>query len=215
MTDAKTPPDRDVTSTAFADGEGAVGGVVLAAGRGERFEDGNKLLAHVEDEPLVRHSVRSLLDSELAEVVVIVGHEAEAVRRALAGLDVTFQHNEDYAEGQSTSVRAGVEVARERGWDAIVFTLGDMPFVRPGTVDALREAYASGTGTIVAASYEGERGNPVLFDAEHYDALAAVTGDRGGRRLIEEEEHSVLVETADPGVVRDVDYEGDLERYTD
>ncbi|WP_435181220.1 nucleotidyltransferase family protein [Halorussus sp. AFM4] len=214
MTSERMPTDLDVTSNVFTDGEGAVGGVVLAAGVSERFEDGNKLLATVTDEPIVRHSVQSLLDSELAEVVVVVGHEAEAVRDALDGLDVMFRHNEDYAEGQSTSVRVGVETALERGWDGVVFALGDMPFVASDTVDALRDAYVAGVGTILAPSYEGKRGNPVLFGSEHFDVLSDVTGDRGGRRLIEEHEDAALIETEDVGVVRDIDRERDIQRYT-
>lgn len=197
------------------DGGRAVGGVLLAAGMGTRFEGGNKLLAAVDGIPLVRRSARTLLDSNVAEVVIVTGHEAGAVRDALADLDVAFRHNPAYADGQSTSVRAGAAAARERGWDAAVFALGDMPAVDPDSVDALLSAYDAGAGTILAAAHDGRRGNPVLFNAAHFDALADVDGDRGGRDLVETHDDAALVETSDPGVLRDVDDETDLEALDD
>jgi molybdenum cofactor cytidylyltransferase len=208
-------PPADADERDRSEETAAVGGVLLAAGRSTRFEGGNKLLAEVDGVPVVRRAAETLCRSAVDEVAVVVGHEAGRVEAALDGLDVSVLRNESYDEGQSTSVGTGVEVARRDGWDAVVFALGDMPFVRPGTVDALRTAYEAGDGTIAAAAYEGKRGNPVLFGAEHYDALSAVTGDRGGRRLIEEHEDAALVETDDPGVVSDVDDEADLDRYAE
>lgn len=186
-----------------------VGGVLLAAGSSSRFEHGNKLLAEVDGEPIVRHAARSLLGSSLADVVVIVGYQAEAVRAALEGLDLSFRVNEDYADGQSTSVARGVAVARERGWDAVVFGLGDMPWVEPATVDALLSAYADDVGPVLAPAYEGRRGNPTLFDARYFDALAAVSGDKGGREILEAEGQFLSVD--DRGVLRDVDRTEDLD----
>lgn len=198
-----------------SDDPSTVGGVLLAAGESTRFESGNKLTATVDDTPIVRRSAESLVESRLDEVVAVVGHEEAAIRDELSSLDVSFLANQHYQEGQSTSVRAGVEAAQTRAWDATLIALGDMPFVNAETIDALVSAYLSGRGTIVVAAYEGKRGNPVLFDAEHYEPLTDVTGDKGGRRLIEGHEDSVLVETDDPGTVRDVDYEADIEEYTE
>jgi molybdenum cofactor cytidylyltransferase len=192
-----------------------VGGVVLAAGKGTRFEGGNKLLATVEETPIVRRAAETLMRSSVDDVLAVVGHEADRVTDALSDLDVSVRRNENYAAGQSTSVRTGVDAARDADWDAVVFMLGDMPFVRPSTVDRLRTAYAKGEGTIVAPAYEGQRGNPVLFGRQHYDALATVSGDRGGRRLIENHENAVFVDTEDPGVTRDVDYRADLASETE
>lgn len=191
-----------------------VGGVVLAAGESSRFGAGNKLLERVEGTPIVRRVAERACESTLDGVVAVLGHEAAAVEEALDGLDLSIRYNDDYAEGQSTSVRRGVDFAREAGWDAAVFLLGDMPFVRSGTVDRVVAEYRSGDGSIVAPRYEGKRGNPVLFDAVHFDTLADVTGDRGGRELIVEHEGTRFVDTDDPGVLQDVDSEADLRKYT-
>ncbi|WP_049902146.1 nucleotidyltransferase family protein [Halococcus agarilyticus] len=188
-----------------------IGCIVLAAGTSSRFGDENKLLAGIEGGALVRRAVASAL-ATVDEVVVVVGHEASAVREALSGLDVGFVTNEDYERGQSTSVRAGVTAARERDWDAAVFALGDMPHVDPDSIERLLKAYAADHGSILAASYDRKRGNPTLFDATHFDALAAIEGDTGGRELIVGSDDAALVATDDPGTVRDVDRRDDVDR---
>lgn len=194
-------PERDAT----------VAGVLLAAGTSSRYGEANKLLADYEGEPLVRHAARPLLESGVSPVVAVVGHESDRVRAALDGLSLTVVGNPEYGRGQATSVRRGIEALREHAPDAAVFALGDMPAVSPETVDTLVDAYRAGAGKALAAAYEGERGNPVLFDAAFFDALADVTGDVGGREILLTDDRAALVETGDPGVRRDVDRPGDLD----
>lgn len=200
--------DEDALDTG---GDGTVGGVLLAAGMGTRFEGGNKLLAEIDGEPVVRRAASALAASSVAGTVVVLGYQADAVGDALDGLGLAVWHNDRYEAGQSTSVAVGVDAARERGWDAAVFALGDMPFVDPGTVDAIVRAYEGGAGTVLAPRYEGTRGNPALFDSEHFEALADVTGDRGGRDIVESAGEFVAVD--DPGILQDVDRNEDLDRY--
>lgn len=209
-TDTNTDTDMDAETELT---ERTVGGVVLAAGMGTRYTGGNKLLETVDEEPIVRRAVRTFLDTTLDSVVVVVGHETDAIRSALDGLESTIVVNPDYEAGQSTSMRRGVEVGRERDWDAIVFGLGDMPFVRPESIDLLVHADAVTEYTILGAAYEHERGNPMLFDGVHYDELSEIEGDTGGRPLVIESDETALVETDDPGVVRDIDTVEDYERY--
>jgi molybdenum cofactor cytidylyltransferase len=201
-----------------------VAGVVLAAGLSSRFGEGDKLLATLEGEPLVVHAVRTLTGADLNAVVVVVDPES-GVSGALAdaglvgddtdadaGADVALVENPDAAAGQATSVRRGVAWARGAAdADAVVFALGDMPRVRPETVDRLAAAWRDGRGSALAAAHDGRRGNPVLFDSRHFDALAAVSGDTGGRSVFENAADSAVVETDDPGVRGDVDTRADLE----
>lgn len=193
-----------------ADGDPVVGAILLAAGLGTRFDGGNKLLAHADGEPIVRAAARTVVDSSVGPVVAVLGHDADAVSSALTGLGVETRYNADYADGQSSSVAVGVEAARERGWDAALFALGDMPFVESETVDRLLAAYTDRTGSVLAPAYDGTRGNPVLFDASHFGDLADVTGDRGGREIVADV--GTLVPVDDPGVRRDVDRRRDLDR---
>jgi len=194
----------------------SVAGIVLAAGLSSRFGDGNKLLATVDGEPLVVHAVRTLTGADLDAVAVVVDPDTD-IPEALAetdltrgNSDVTLVENPDAAAGQATSVRRGVAWAR-RDHDAVVFALGDMPRVRPETVGRLVDAWREDEGSALAAGYDGQRGNPVLFDRQHFDALAALSGDTGGRSVFAAAADSAVVETGDPGVRIDVDTRADLD----
>lgn len=190
-------------------GEVDVAGVLLAAGTSSRFGEANKLLATVDGEPLVRRAIEPLLSSDLSEVVAVVGHEAAAVRSALRDAPVRIVENGAYAEGQATSVRRGLGAVGE-SVDGVLFALGDMPDVRPATVEALRSAFAAGAGDPLVAACDGRRGNPVLFGRRFFDRLAEAEGDTGGREILLDAPGARLVETGDPGALRDVDRPSDL-----
>lgn len=182
-------------------------GVLLAGGRGTRFEGGNKLLAEYDGEALVRRAARSLADADTERAVAVLGHDADAVEPVLDGIVDETVYNPEYERGQSRSVRAGVGVARARDADAALFLPGDMPCVDAETVDALVGAYCEideADEAILVPTVDGRRGNPVLFGAAHFADLAALSGDVGGRALFEAEAvRSVPVD--DLGVRRDVD----------
>ncbi|MFD1571627.1 nucleotidyltransferase family protein [Halorubrum laminariae] len=209
-----SPPfEGDDDSETGVDSDPGVAGVLLAAGTSSRFGDENKLLATIGGEPVVRRAARTLVDAGLDPVIVVVGHEADHVRDAVSDLPVTIAVNDAYEAGQSTSVRAGIGALSDTGdrdIDAAVVALGDMPFVDPQTVETLVAAYEADAGDALAAAFEGERGNPVLFDRRFFGRLVAVDGDRGGRAILLESGASALVAVDDPGVRRDVDRPGDL-----
>jgi molybdenum cofactor cytidylyltransferase len=190
----------------------AIHGVVLAAGTSERYGYRNKLLERIDGEPLVRRATEPLTAANLATVTVVVGHQARRVRAAVADMGVDIVENDDFRAGQSTAVRTGVARTRERGDDAVLVALGDMPAVSADAVERVLAAYRHGVGDAVVAAYDGVRGNPVLFDARYYDALSAVEGDSGGKAVLLGAADGVAVETGDPGVVADVDRPADRDR---
>ncbi|MDH5019914.1 nucleotidyltransferase family protein [Halobacterium rubrum] len=188
-----------------AEADATVAGVLLAAGTSSRYGEPNKLLEPVDDHPMVRRSARTLLAADLDSVTVVVGHDADRVRDALDALDVSVVRNPDYESGQASSVRVGVNALDDEAVDAAIFALGDMPYVDPASVDALVATFAATGRSALAAGCSGDRGNPVLFAAEHFDALAAVSGDTGGRSVLLAAGDAAVVETGDSGVLRDVD----------
>jgi len=187
-----------------------VAGVVLAAGMSSRFGESNKLLAMIDGEPLVRHALRSFLDSGLTPVFVVVGHESQAVREAVGGTGATVIDAPEYEQGQSVSVGAGTAAAAETNAVAAVFLPGDMPFVDPATIRTLISVYDAGVGDALAPAFDGRRGNPVLFDRRHFDKLRRIEGDVGGRRVLLESDEAALVAVEDNGIQIDVDTQAQL-----
>jgi molybdenum cofactor cytidylyltransferase len=194
--------------------DGSIVGVLLAAGLSSRFTGGNKLLADTsrdgEHGAMVRLAADQLVESPVERAVAVLGHDADRVADVLTPVDIETVYNPAYEDGQATSVAHGVDWARDHDADAALFALGDMPWVSPATYLAIVDRWREIGAGIVVPEFDGERGNPVLFGATHFDALAAVSGDTGGRELMASEPvERVAVE--DPGIARDVDYRNDLQ----
>ncbi|HMG24660.1 MAG TPA: NTP transferase domain-containing protein [Kofleriaceae bacterium] len=181
-----------------------IAAVVLAAGRASRMGS-NKLVAELDGEPIVRRTVRAVLGSRARPVVVVTGHEADAVRTALAGLDVRFAHNPDFADGMSTSLRVGVAAAGPVA--AAMICLGDMPRLDARHLDAVIDAYLAGEPhDIVVPTCDRKRGNPVLWPNSYFAEIAELSGDVGARALIERHADQVrLLAIDDPAILVDVD----------
>lgn len=183
-----------------------IAGIVLAAGQSRRMGAQNKLLALLDSVPMVRRVVETMAASKVTGITVVSGHEAEAVRDSLAGLGVTIRHNPDFAQGLSTSVRTGLAHLPAEV-DGAVIQLGDMPRVRPETIDRLIAAFNPVEGRVVCVpTFNGRRGNPTLWGRRFFADLAQVSGDVGGRQVLADHPELVCeVPTDDPGILLDVD----------
>ena len=161
-----------------------VAAIVLAAGRSTRMGGPNKLLAEIAGKPLVRLAAEQALASKAEPVIVVTGHQRERVQRALAGLNVTCVDNPDYAEGLSTSLKAGL-LALPEITDAAIVMLADMPQVDAALIDRLIGAFdPERAALIVVPTIEGKRGNPVLWSRRFFPDLMELQGDIGARHLI-------------------------------
>jgi molybdenum cofactor cytidylyltransferase len=161
-----------------------IAGLVLAAGRSTRMGGPNKLLEEIHGKPLVRIAAEQALASRARPVIVVTGHQRERIERVLVGLPVTFVHNPNFADGLSTSLKAGIAAVPPEADGAIV-TLGDMPQVTSALIDRLIAAFDPGRGALVVIpTIEGKRGNPVLWSRRFFPDLMAVEGDVGARHLI-------------------------------
>jgi molybdenum cofactor cytidylyltransferase len=161
-----------------------VAAVVLAAGRSTRMGGPNKLLAEIGHRPLVRIAVEEALASRARPVIVVTGHQREEIETALAGLPVRFVHNPDFADGLGTSVKAGI-AAVPADADGAILCLGDMPQVDASLIDRLIAAFDPDRGALVVMpTFEGRRGNPVLWSRRFFPDLTAIEGDVGARHLI-------------------------------
>jgi len=162
----------------------SVAAIVLAAGRSTRMGGPNKLLETISGKPLVRIAAEQALSSRASPVVVVSGHERARVEAALASLDVRLVHNPDYAQGLSTSVKAGLAALPPESEAAIV-CLGDMPQVTSALIDRLIAAFdPERNALVVLPTFSGKRGNPVLWSRRFFPELMALEGDVGARHLI-------------------------------
>jgi len=132
----------------------------------------------------VRIAAEEALASGARPVIVVAGHQRGEVEKALAGLPVQIVYNPDFAEGLGTSLRTGIAAVPADAEGAIV-CLGDMPQVDAGLIDRLIAAFDPDRGALVVMpTFEGKRGNPVLWSRRFFPDLMAIEGDVGARHLI-------------------------------
>ncbi len=189
-----------------------IAGLLLAAGGARRFGS-QKLVATLDDAPLVRHAALALAQ-EMDELIVVVGSEAAAVTRALEGIDARIVENDEWARGLSTSIRRGVQAARPET-AAIIIALGDEPRVDTTVTRALISTWRETARPIVVARYVGEIGHPVLFDASVFSELLSLDGDRGARGMIQRSPDRVAYVDMTTAPPLDVDEPNDLRRLAD
>jgi molybdenum cofactor cytidylyltransferase len=181
-------------------------GVLLAAGRGERF-GGHKLLAPWRDGTAVAVAAAQHLIDALPDSVAVLrpGDEILASLLAAEGLRIVVNPNAD--GGMGTSLARGVAAAEADGW---VIALADMPAIRPATIQAVAEALAGGA-VLAAPAYHGQRGHPIGFARRFRAALTALDGDQGGRDILEQHADELrLIEVDDAGVLVDIDRVADI-----
>lgn len=186
-----------------------VGAVVLAAGAGSRF-GGGKLLASLDGRPILQHVLDRVAAAGLAQTVVVMGADQDAVEASMAWRGEDRVRNPDPGRGLSSSVRLGVE-ALDPDIDRALIVLGDQPSLPDGVIEALVAQPSDPGRPIVVPVYQGDRGrNPVLLDrAAFVDATAGLHGDRGLGPWIAE--HAELVrEVPVAGANPDVDTRDDL-----
>src|SRR5690606_11484843 len=139
----------------------------------------NKLLLPLGGKPMVAHVTEAVRASGAGPVTVVTGNAESGVREALSDFDVSFVHNPDYAEGLSTSLRAGLAALPE-DVDGVLVCLGDMPDIEAAHLDRLIAAFDPEEGrTICVPTVTGKRGNPVLWGRDWFGAMMEVKGDTG------------------------------------
>jgi len=185
-------------------------GILLAAGRGRRFDPSgvrDKLLQVLPDGALVAVASARHLLAVFDRVIAVVPPSDRGVAAALRalGCEVTTCPDADTGMGASLAHAVAASLPAAQAW---VIALGDMPFVQAATVRALSDALAGGADLAVPVS-EGKRGNPVGFGAVHLPALLALAGDEGARRIVRGSP-VVEVQVDDPGIFRDIDTAADL-----
>jgi len=183
-----------------------VSAVLLAAGESRRMGEVNKLELLVDGIPLLRRTTETLLASELQEIVVVLGHEAEKTRAILEGLPLNFVENEAYREGQMTSVYKGLS-SLSRVCDGVMICLSDQPLLETDDVNVLIEAFGTRShGSILVPTFEGQRGNPIVFDYEHRQGILNGERNLGCKKLIEKSPEQVCsFEMNNKHVVVDLD----------
>jgi molybdenum cofactor cytidylyltransferase len=187
-------------------------GIVLAAGSSSRLEGRPKQLLELHGRPLLQHTLDTVRDSGLQDVVVVLGHLAEQVRSALdLAPEVRVVVNPDYASGQASSLRVGLKAAGSDARAAVVL-LGDQPGLKADSIRLVIEEYERSGSKVVQAHYKGRPGHPVLFDKATWEELKAIEGDKGARDVLKRHPEWIKAAELDRDLPPDLDTWEDYEK---
>lgn len=190
--------------------EGAVAGILLAAGSSRRM-GANKLLFDLEGESLLRRAARRALAGGLDPLIVVLGHEAERARAELRELPCLPVVNADHEQGITASLRVGL-AALPAATAAAVVLLADMPMVTAEMVAALVERYRASSAPLVVSDYQGVNAPPMLYDRTLFAELAAMSGEGCGKQVVKRHRQEAEVVSWPAAALADCDSPADYAR---
>ncbi|HMB09984.1 nucleotidyltransferase family protein [Saliniramus sp.] len=182
-----------------------VAAIILAAGLGSRFGGEAKPLARFRGAPMLAHVLAAAQGSRARPIIVVTGHDHDAVAAACADQAVSLVYNADYRSGLAGSLKAGMRALPEDCAGALVL-LADMPLVQPATLDALiAGAELEPDHAAFVPVFDERRGNPVLLTRKLLPQIEALEGDRGAGPLLRAGAGIREIPVDDPGIHLDAD----------
>jgi molybdenum cofactor cytidylyltransferase len=188
-----------------------VSAIILAAGESKRMGQ-PKLLLKWGESSLFEQTLDNYLGSAVNEVNIVLGHQAAEMEKVIGDRSVNTAINPAYSKGMSTSIIIGINIMSPRT-QGIMLALADQPSVSSQTIDRLIQVFELRQKGIVLPAYQGQRGNPVIFDIKYRNELLALTGDIGGREIVHRHYNDVQEVSVDNrGVLIDIDTPEDYKR---
>jgi molybdenum cofactor cytidylyltransferase len=188
-----------------------VSAILLGAGESKRM-GANKLALPWGKKTVFEHCLETLLRSDVSEVVVVLGKKTEDMRCPLERTGAKVIVNPFYRRGMSTSIRKGIRTI-DPGSEGILIALGDQPFLKTATINALIRAFTRGKQTIIVPSFQGQKGHPVIFHRKYERELLRLKGDVGARSILQRYPGDVrCLRVRAKGVVKDIDTRDDYRK---
>ncbi|MDE0029585.1 MAG: nucleotidyltransferase family protein [Deltaproteobacteria bacterium] len=179
--------------------------VVLSAGASSRMGRPKALLP-LDGVPFIERIVRALERTEVDRTLVVLGHNAEAMREAIAYLGVDTVVNPDYARGQLSSLHTAIRALDGEPVEAILVHLVDHPFIESRLVDRMIERFRAEEKLIVVPRFNGRRGHPVLFSGKLFPEFLAASLDTGAKPVVRGHPDETLeLDTEEAGILVDID----------
>lgn len=185
-----------------------VSALILAAGKSSRMGD-NKQLLPLKKSTILRSVIKNVLKTEVNDVYVVLGADAELIYDHIQDLDVRVVVNKNYADGLSSSIKVGLEHLKKE--DAALIILGDQPLISSQYWNTIISTASKNPDKIIASNYGGFKGVPALFPKNYFDELFTLNGDLGAKHLLNSSKNDVLTVNS-PVDLLDIDTPEDYNR---
>lgn len=206
----KEPADRAFPRRTKQDqhssGKPKFSAILLAAGRSSRSGETHKLLSQLGQQSVIEKTADLLLFFPSIQTVTVTGDSEDRIRDLLGSRKLQLVHNKNFRNGMGSSIAVGIQALSPKA-DYTFICLGDMPFIRPSTIDTLMSTAADAPeSSIIVPTFNGKRGHPVVWGKRHFKSLSSLNSEVGGREIIRTNSEKVIeVEVDDPGILIDLD----------
>lgn len=183
-----------------------IAGVILSAGESSRMGQPKALLP-IGGQTFIEKIVGALREAGLQNILVILGHDAEAMRQKIAHLPVTLLINPDYRKGQLSSLQVAIRhlLANDR-CSGLLVHLVDHPYIDAPLVNLLIQRFEDSGKLIAVPRFHGKRGHPVIFARSLFNELLKAPEDQGAKAVVNAHRDETLeIETEDAGITLDID----------
>ena len=186
-----------------------ISAILLAAGQSKRMNGENKLTKEIQGIPLIKHSVKNILASSIDELIVVLGYQKEIIEKLIDKHEkIKFVLNKDFESGMASSIIAGLNHL-SKNTEAFFICLGDMPLVNQDTYNQLIKS--RNNKEIIAPTYRGQQGNPVLFSKSTKEKIMTIQGDVGAKKILEINKNKILnVEVGNQSIKKDYNTKDDF-----
>ena len=191
-----------------------ISAILLAAGESKRMGRPKQMLAW-KGKTLLRHVLENLIHSTVDEIILVLGHEAEAIQKSLTEFQIKIVINPDYQQGMASSLRQGL-LAMDPGIEAFLVVLADQPGIGPEIINQIIDAFqrADPRRGIARPVYRGLQGHPVLIGVRYLQEALQLQGDVGARQILMNHPEDILeIEADQEGILKDIDTHEEYQKY--
>jgi molybdenum cofactor cytidylyltransferase len=189
---------------------GKTGIIILAAGSSSRMGELKQLMTY-KNKTFLQHIVGEAILSNLYPVICVTGYKSDLIKDSLSGLDVTIVYNRQWPEGMGSGISAGIKQVMLSDVDSVILAVSDQPYVSSELFGTMLEMKSQTGKGIVACSYAGTMGTPVLFSRNYFDWLISMNGNQGAKNIVKLNLPDVYPVEFEKGSV-DIDTKQDYEK---
>jgi molybdenum cofactor cytidylyltransferase len=184
--------------------------IILAAGSSSRMGEPKQLMKF-KSKTFLQHIIEESKEANLNPVICVTGYQSDQISKAIAGMNVIIVNNEQWSEGMGTGISAGIKEALQSDLDSVILAVSDQPFVSSGLFAKMLTLKDKSGKKIVASSYAGTLGTPVLFDKEYFNQLISLHGNQGAKNIVHMNMSDVVTVKFEKGSI-DIDTKEDYEK---
>ena len=178
-----------------------ISAILLAAGESRRMNGENKLTKKIRGKPLIKYSVKNIIESSVDEIIIIVGHKDNDIKNSISeDKKIKFVFNKDYKTGMASSIKVGLNNLSKKT-QAFFICLGDMPMINKDIYNQLIKQLKN--KDIVVPTYKNQQGNPVLFSISMKNEIMNIEGDNGAKKILEKNRNKIFnLKINDEGILK-------------